>query len=239
MKKVYFTPGIIATYITVLTSLVVLATIGSKTVNTVSYQMALAERTCIIVDAGHGGVDGGATSCTGVLESAINLEIAIKLNDLLHLLGMNTYMIRKTDESVYTEGTTIAQKKVSDLKERVRVVNQTENALLISIHQNYYSDGQYNGAQVFYASDDISSELGKYLQTAIVMHLNPGSRRRAKQAEGIYLLRKINRPGILVECGFISNPEEEAKLRSREYQLRLCCVIACSCSNYLTASAVS
>lgn len=239
MRKAYFTPKTIAIYIIILSSMILLTSIGSKATNVVSYHTSCANRTCIIIDAGHGGVDGGATSCTGALESAINLEIAIRLNDMLHLLGLKTQMIRTTDISVYTEGNTISQKKVSDLKERVRIVNQTENSLLVSIHQNYYSDERYSGAQVFFAPDNSSRELGRQLQSALVSHLNPGSRRQSKKADGIYLLRKINKPGILVECGFLSNPEEEAKLRNREYQLSLSCVIATSCSNYLSVNAVS
>ena len=108
----------------------------------------------VIIDAGHGGIDGGATSCTGVLESTLNLEIALRLNDLLTLLGMDTTMIRTTDTSIYTEGNTIAAQKVSDLKERARIVNDTENAILISIHQNTFSNSKYSGAQVFYAATE-------------------------------------------------------------------------------------
>ena len=127
------------------------ARIGSGAV-TASVQSEGVERNHrIVIDAGHGGIDGGATSCTGVLESTINLQIALRLNDLMHLLGYETVMIRTTDTSVYTEGNTIAAQKVSDLKERVRIVNETENAILISIHQNIFPDSRYDGAQVFYA----------------------------------------------------------------------------------------
>ena len=117
----------------------------------------------VVIDAGHGGIDGGATSCTGSLESHINLEIATRLNDLLHLLGVNTHMIRNSDISVYTSGTSIAEKKASDLKERVRIINQTENAFLISIHQNYFPQNQYHGAQVFYRSTEESKNFATEL----------------------------------------------------------------------------
>lgn len=187
----------------------------------------------IIVDAGHGGIDGGATSCTGVLESKINLEIALCLNDLLTLLGHDTQMIRTTDTSVYTEGKTIAAQKVSDLKERVRVVQETENAILISIHQNTFSDSRYGGAQVFYGAGEGSNVLARGLQTLFAETVNPGSNRKSKPASGVYLLENIDKTGILIECGFLSNPKEEALLRSKVYQQQLCMVIASALSDFL------
>lgn len=188
----------------------------------------------IVIDPGHGGVDGGATSCTGRLESGFNLEICLRLNDLLRFLGFDTRMIRTEDISVYTKGETIAQKKVSDLKERVRMVEDTPNAMLLSVHQNNFPDGRYFGAQVFYADTNGSALLAKQLQSAFIRTLNPGSNRQEKKSDGIYLMEHIRCPGILIECGFLSNPEEEAKLRSVEYQQKLCCVIASTVSQYLS-----
>lgn len=187
----------------------------------------------IVIDAGHGGIDGGATSCSGVLESALNLEISLRLNDLLQLLGMETVMIRTTDTSVYTEGNTIAAQKVSDLKERVRIVSETENAILVSIHQNTFSDSRYGGAQVFYATTEGSRELAHLLQSSLTATVNPGSNRKCKKADGVYLMEHIDTTGVLLECGFLSNPEEEAKLRSEDYQKKLCCVIASVLSQHL------
>lgn len=206
---------------------------GGKAVSVISQSEVSDRRRCIILDAGHGGEDGGAISCTGVYESKINLQITLRLQDLFHLLGYDTKMIRTTDVSVYTQGETIASKKVSDLKERVRIVNETENALLISIHQNNFSDSRYNGAQIFFNSSEASKELAIQLQTAFVQTLNQGSNRKAKRSSGVYLMEHIECTAVLVECGFLSNPPEEAKLRSEDYQKSLCCVIASSVSNYL------
>ena len=184
-------------------------------------------RRVFIIDAGHGGVDGGATSCTGVLESAINLEIALRLNELMQLLGYKTVMIRTTDTSVYTQGNSIAAQKLSDLKERVRIVNEPENGVLISIHQNTFSDSRYHGPQVFYGGDlSISKDLGERLQTAMTANLSPDSNRKCKKSSGIYLMEHIENPGVLIECGFLSNPREEAMLRDSVYQKKLCCIIA-------------
>ena len=194
--------------------------------------MPLNGRKCFIIDAGHGGIDGGAVSCTGAYESHINLEISIRLNDLLHLLGYDTKMIRVEDISIYTTGQTIAGKKSSDLKERVRIVNETENGILLSIHQNHFSDSYYSGAQTFYPNTTGSTELAKSIQNAFVNTINPGSNRKAKPAEGLYLMKHIQKPGVLIECGFLSNFEEEKKLRQATYQKKICCVIASVCSTY-------
>lgn len=207
---------------------------GNRAVTVISESLPVKREHRIIIDAGHGGEDGGATSCTGKLESSYNLEIALRLNDLLHLLGYDTGMIRTTDTSVYTKGETIAQKKVSDLKERVRIVNETENALLLSIHQNNFPDGRYSGAQVFFAGTEGSETLAKQLQAAFVGSLNPGSNRQCKKSDGVYLMEHIQCTGVLIECGFLSNAEEEARLRDPEYQKKICCVIGAAVSCFLS-----
>lgn len=207
---------------------------ADRAVTTIAEKLPVPREHCIVLDAGHGGLDGGAVSCTGKLESSFNLEIALRLNDLFHLLGYDTRMIRTTDTSVYTSGETIAQKKVSDLKERVRIINETENALLLSIHQNNFSDGKYSGAQVFYSSREGSQALAEALQSAFVATVNPGSNRRCKEASGIYIMEHIRCPGVLIECGFLSNAPEESLLRSPEYQQKLCCVIAATVTGFLS-----
>ena len=231
-NKVRYT-SLLPVYILILFGFIALAVGGSRAVTVLSANAPIPVSKTIIIDAGHGGVDGGATSCTGVLESRFNLEIALKLNDLMHLLGIDTVMIRDSDCSVYTKGDTIAQKKVSDLKERVRIVNGTENALLISLHQNHFTDNKYSGAQVFFAPTQGSEELAKKLQTALIQSVNQSSRRQIKKADGIYLMQHITCPGVLIECGFLSNPQEEYNLRDPVYQKKLCSVIASTVSNHI------
>lgn len=209
----------------VLLAFLLILGITSQTVP-VSAQLQTSRRV-FVIDAGHGGVDGGATSCTGVLESAINLDIAIRLNALMKLLGYETVMIRTTDTSIYTQGDTIAAQKLSDLKERVRIVNEQENGVLISIHQNTFSDSRYHGPQVFYGGEGgRSEELAQLLQTALTANLSPDSKRKCKKSSGVYLMDHIEKAGVLIECGFLSNPQEESKLRDAFYQKKLCCVIA-------------
>ncbi len=220
-------------YLLVAVLILALASAGSRTATVLAQNAPIPRQHRIVIDAGHGGEDGGATSCSGVLESTLNLEISLRLNDLLRLMGYETVMVRTMDTAVYTEGDTIAAKKVSDLKQRVKLVNETENSLLVSIHQNTFPQGQYSGAQVFHNDLQGSDDLAKELQSLLIEALNPGSNRKSKKSDGVYLMEHIRRPGILVECGFLSNPEEEAKLRSPDYQKRLCCVIAVAASRFL------
>lgn len=226
--------GWILFYCIIIAGVLLAAHWGSRAVTVIAENIPIEREHCIIIDAGHGGVDGGATSCAGILESAYNLDIALRLNDLFHLLGYDTRMIRTTDISVYTKGESIAQKKISDLKERVRISNETENALLLSIHQNNFSDSRYSGAQIFYSGTEGSAALARHLQTEMIRTLNPGSNRKSKKSDGVYLMEHIACTGILIECGFLSNVQEEALLRSKEYQQKLCCVIASTVDSYLS-----
>ena len=232
MKSNRLIMHLIPVYALVFLSFLFVAGMGNKTISVMSDDTYTTDRHCIIIDAGHGGVDGGATSCTGILESQLNLEIALRLDDLMHLLGYTTKMIRTEDISIYTEGTTIAAKKVSDLKERVRIVNNTYNAILLSIHQNFFTDGRYSGAQVFFSNSPDSEKLAKMLQADLVKSLNPGSKRQAKKSSGIYLMEHIQWPGVLIECGFLSNPEECEKLSQKEYQKELSFSIVCGIIEY-------
>lgn len=226
--KLYF----VILYGTALITLIIFCYFGSHTVTTMVQTSPIPNRTIIVIDAGHGGIDGGATSCTGILESQTNLQIALRLNALMHLIGFDTKMIRTTDTSVYTQGNTIASQKVSDLKNRVQIVNETPNALLISIHQNTFSDQRYHGAQVFTSDNTKSKQLSQEMQSAFINTINPESNRKVKSGKGIYLLENIEKPGILIECGFISNHEEAMKLNDPSYQKKLCAVIGCVISKH-------
>lgn len=209
-----------------------LVQLTSKTVTTIAESSPVPHTITVVIDAGHGGFDGGATSCTGVPESEINLEIAVRLNSLCQLLGYRTVMIRTDDNAVHTQGNTIGEKKASDLRNRVQQVNHTDGAVLISIHQNTFSDSKYSGAQVFYASNKPSQDLAETMQLLFRNTINPGSNRQKKRADNIYLMQKVHCTAVLVECGFLSNPEEEAHLRDDSYQKQICCVIVSSLSQF-------
>lgn len=224
-------------YVVVAVLFVLGTALGNRTMAVFSELSPTAKNYRVVIDAGHGGEDGGAVSCTGRKESTYNLQIAVRLNELLHLIGIDTVMIRDSDTAVYTKGETITQKKVSDLKERVRIANKSPKNILISIHQNTFPEEKYSGAQVFYAHTANSEALAKQMQAALVTALNPGSNREAKKGSGVFLLDKLETTGILIECGFLSNAREESLLGLPEYQKKLCCVIASTLSKFMENSA--
>ena len=226
--------GLFFFYILTILSVLVAAEWGSRAVTVLAENTPLERKHCIVIDPGHGGEDGGAVSCTGIPESTYNLDISLRLNDLFHLLGYDTKMTRTTDISIYTKGETLAQKKASDLKERVRIINDTEDALLISVHQNNFQDQRYSGAQVFFAGTGDSQALARQMQTAFIETINPGSNRKCKKSDGVYLMEHIDCTAVLVECGFLSNAGEEARLRNEDYQKKVCCVIAATVSQFLS-----
>ncbi len=230
-RKNLYTLGLL--YLLVLAGVLFTAIGSNRAVTTAAQQEILSTRHCVIIDAGHGGEDGGAISCSGAYESHINLDIALRLDDLMHLLGIDTKMIRTDDRSIYTQGTTLSAKKISDLKERVRIVNSTPNALLLSIHQNQFPQSQYRGAQIFHTGTSDSMALAATLQQCFQNTLSKENHRPLKKASGVYLMEKVTCTAVLVECGFLSNPQEEALLRSEDYQKKLSCVLAAGCASYL------
>ena len=188
-----------------------------------------AVSTTVIVDAGHGGEDGGAVAKDGTVESRLNLEIAQKLNDLLLLTGQPVHMTRLSDCSLHSEeAATLHQKKVSDLEKRVSIVNGTANAILISIHQNSLpSSAKTHGAQVFWNTAEGSNQLALDVQTCLNLALNPGNEKVAKKIQStIYLTKNVTAPAIIVECGFLSNSEETLRLQTPSHQRMLAVCIA-------------
>lgn len=182
----------------------------------------------LVIDAGHGGEDGGAVSVSGVSESVINLAVARRLDAIMGLFGVNTLMLRTGDVSLGSEGLpTMRERKVSDLHNRVAAINGVENAVLISIHQNSFTDARYDGAQVFYAPTEGSRFFAEYTQELLRVCLAPDNDRRAKPIpESVYLMSHISCKAILVECGFLTNPAEDRLLQQPDYQLKLALTVA-------------
>ena len=193
-----------------------------------------AARPVVVIDAGHGGEDGGASSPDGVLESGLNLQIALRMRDLLQFAGVETVMLREADTALYSEGCSgIAEKKVSDLKNRVLRTNQVPNAVLLSVHQNYFTESKYRGAQVFYAKTDGSRELAETIQAALRAGVDPDNHRQAKPSQGVYLMEHVNGTAVLVECGFLSNAAETALLQDEGYQQRLSAAVCGALTGWL------
>ena len=182
----------------------------------------------LILDAGHGGEDGGASSAGGSKESDINLNIVLKTEALMSFLGVRTRLTRSENRSIHSEGaSTLHEKKVSDLKNRVEFVNNIPDAMLISVHQNHFTDPKYSGAQVFYNGGDVSRQWGEGTQEVLRKVLNPDNNRAAKAIpENIYLFSHISCPAILVECGFLSNGEEASLLMTDVYQRKISLALA-------------
>ncbi len=188
----------------------------------------------IVLDAGHGGEDGGAVSRGGVPESGINLQIAKKMQGLLAFLGRGCVMTRADEAAIYSpEAKTLREKKVSDLKNRVKLVESTPNALLLSIHQNFFPETKYHGAQVFYAKTPGSEALAEDMQAVLRACVDSSNHRRAKPSQSVYLMDKISCTGVLVECGFLSNELEAERLTQKDYQQRLAGAICGALCAYL------
>ena len=186
----------------------------------------------LVIDAGHGGLDGGAVSGSGDRESEINLSIAQRLYDLCRLLGRESVMTRSSETLDYPpDAVSVREKKVWDQKRRAELINALPDAVLISIHQNLYPDARPSGTQVLYSGADGSEALAELTHEALRQHLCPENRRVASPAsDSIYLLKSIRCPAVLVECGFLSNPDEAQKLTEASYQKKIASIL---CASYL------
>lgn len=190
----------------------------------------------IVIDAGHGGEDGGAVGVSGKLEKDINLSIARKLKVFLDLSGYEVVMTRNDDKLLYKEGQE-SRKKFNDLNNRKEIVNSIENAILVSIHQNKFPIEKYNGLQVYYSPNDEASEtLANLIQDNTKDFLQNDNNRETKQAgKNIFILKNVTCPAVLVECGFLSNRKEEANLCNSDYQKTLAYIIFLSLTEFINS----
>lgn len=190
----------------------------------------------IIIDAGHGGIDGGTHSADGTLEKEINLSIALKLKDILQSFGIKVITTRESDMSIHSEGVQgIRNQKISDIKNRLHIIETTENAVFVSIHQNYYPQPQYSGAQIFYSKNNPLSEiLAQSIRGEIITNLQKENTREIKKSgKEIYLLNSTTVPAVMVECGFLSNKTEADQLKNENYQQKMAFFIAMGIIDYL------
>lgn len=188
----------------------------------------------VIIDAGHGGVDGGAVR-NDIVEKDINLNIALKLRDLVKASGFQVIMIRETDTSIHNEdATTTRKKKETDLKNRLKIMNSHPDAIYISIHQNIFTSSSSRGTQVFYAPDVPESQvLAECIQQNVKNLLQNDNERTIKQCtKDVYIIYNAKIPAVLVECGFLSNPDELYKLIDDEYQNQMAFAILSGILDY-------
>lgn len=188
-----------------------------------------------VLDAGHGGEDSGAIGVNGALEKNLNMEVTLLLGDLLKEAGYRVVYTRTEDRLLYTEEQNIAgQRKTYDLKNRLAVAAAEENGVLVSIHMDKFSSPSASGLQVHYAGVGDSRVLADKIQNRVRADLQPNSRRTVKAAgEEIYLLYHSTTPAVLIECGFLSNPEECKKLCEKDYQRQLSFSIFCGMMEYM------
>ncbi len=175
----------------------------------------------IVLDAGHGGIDGGCTSAEGVPEKGINLDIMLRLRDLLEVNGYEVKVTRESDKSIHDAGIEgIAEQKSSDMDNRLAIFNESSNAVCISVHQNQFTDPKYSGAQMFYSGSNSTSEvLAGMLQDRFRSLLQPENDREIKLCgKELFLCYYSDNPTVMAECGFLSNPEEAALLNTEEYR---------------------
>lgn len=190
------------------------------------------QKECIVVDVGHGGFDSGKIGVNGELEKDINLQIALKLKAALEAKGIPVIMTREDDQGLYDENAN--NKKAQDLQRRCDLINDKKPLMTVSIHQNSYTSPEIKGAQVFYYTTSTESQkLAETLQKTLIEQVDPENHREAKANDSYYMLKKTASSIVIVECGFLSNPEEAEKLSDEEYQQRLADAITLGVFRYL------
>ena len=186
----------------------------------------------VILDAGHGGNDPGKISVDGTQEKDLNLEIAKKLKELLEQQDIQVIMTREEDQGLYDENT--SNKKAQDMRRRCELINEEQPACVVSIHQNSYHEESIHGAQVFYyGTSKESQNLAELIQEELIRFVDPENHRQAKANDTYYLLKKTDVPVVIVECGFLSNWEENGKLKDENYQDQLVWAVHMGVMKYL------
>lgn len=217
-------------------ALILISVFMLKEIKTVSSsQLTENKYPVIIIDAGHGGEDGGAVGADGTNEKDINLSIASKLNDILTVMGYSTRMVRTEDISIHNPNAdTIRERKATDIHNRAAIMEEYENCLYISVHQNKYDDSSIWGAQTFYSpNDDASKNLAQFIQSSITAQIQPNNKRLIKESDtSVYVLYNATKPAVMVECGFVSNPNELSQLKTEEYQYQMAFSIMSGIINY-------
>lgn len=206
---------------------------NAQVVNNINYKSPV-----IIIDAGHGGFDSGTISVNGSLEKDINLAVAKKLAKYFDLNSISYIMTRTEDISTCSkDDERIVNKKVSDIKNRFKIIEDNPEAIFLSIHQNHYSEEYCNGAQVFYSKNNPESEkLAECLQSSFRSMLQPYNNRLIKPTgTEIYLLYHANSVAVMAECGFLSNQKEADNLINEEYQNKVAFTLFCGILKYLEA----
>jgi N-acetylmuramoyl-L-alanine amidase len=189
----------------------------------------------VVLDSGHGGIDPGKESSSGILEKNVNLAIANELKQLLQNAGINVVMTRNDDNGLYQESDT--NKKIADMKKRCAIIDECKADIVVSIHQNSYQNESVSGAQVFYYTHSVEGKkLAGILQNAFKTYLDSSNQRVEKADSTYYMLLHTSAPTVIAECGFLSNPEEAEMLNTPEYQKKVAEALYNGIIEYFTMS---
>lgn len=234
-KKLIFSSSILLSLLFVLSILRIADTARLASSNSVISDFSEIK---VIIDAGHGGVDGGAVAPDSTLEKDINLDIALRLNEMLKICGAKTILTRDSDISIHDESAkTIRAKKVSDINNRFRIIEDNPEYLFISIHQNTYSSSKYKGAQLFYSPNNAESiSLAGSIQDSFAKRLQKDNEREIKKCgTDVFLIYHAESVAVLCECGFLSNAEELENLKNPQYRSEIAlCIFSGIMDFYLT-----
>ena len=188
----------------------------------------------VIVDAGHGGEDCGAIGVNGVYEKDLNLTVAGLIGENLRQAGFTVVFTRESDRLLYREDENIkGMRKIYDLKNRVAIANSYETAIFISVHMNSFTDSRYSGFTTYSSLSPEGEALGRAVQASVVSRLQNNNNRKVKSGEGLYLLENSKNPAVLIECGFLSNPDECKRLCDKDYQKQLSFSVICGIIDYI------
>ena len=236
-KSGYFVP--VAVLVLCCLAFLLLSYLSYQKVGEMASNLAARERPAVVIDPGHGGEDGGVQGVSQMLEKDINLAIAKKLEKMLALSGFHVIMTREEDVSIGDPALdTVKERKVSDLHNRLGLIEEQGDCIFLSIHQNHFTSSRYYGTQVFYSTNDPSSEeLAEAVRGRVVSLLQPDNTRECKPAtSSIYLLWHAEVPAVLVECGFLSNESEAQKLNDPQYQEQMAFAIYSGFLDYYQSS---
>ncbi len=223
-KKIFYILGIISMFIFIYAITAYNVSNNSKKeIKTIETVALPVDSKVIIIDAGHGAPDEGAESSNGITEAESNLKIALKLQNLLEQSGATVILTRSDENAIYDiDSTTLKEKKISDIHNRVKIGNESSADIFVSIHLNKIPQEQYWGWQTFYKQE---SEEGQKLATSIQNSLNESIQKDNKRVpmkiDNVYIIKHVEIPTTIVECGFLSNPEEEQLLLTDDYQNKL------------------
>lgn len=226
-RRIFLIIGLVSLFCSTLTAMLCLTFTANDEATEVFLNRVY--QNTVIVDAGHGGEDGGAVGIDGTNEKDINLDIALKLEKILSFYGFNVIMTRTQDVMTCDEGlSTLRERKVSDIHNRFALIEANPDAIFVSVHQNKFDDPNQNGTQVFYSGNNEKSKLlAENIQATVVSALQPSNKRVVKRSgSGIYLLYHAQAPAVLVECGFISNLDEVKRLNDDSYRMKTAILIA-------------